>query len=59
MSADRQKLRKQLLAMEQGLRQVNAHLDNLNDEEVQRMGEEVDQLAFRYAKVLNLHVEDM
>ena len=59
MHNDRNSLRRKLQAIEQGLREVTAQLDHLTDEQVNRMGEEVDRLAFRYAKVLNLHLQDM
>ncbi len=59
MHNDRNSLRRKLQAIEQGLRGVTAQLDHLTDEQVNRMEEEVDRLAFRYAKVLNLHLQDM
>ncbi|MEW6524089.1 MAG: hypothetical protein AB1445_11100 [Bacillota bacterium] len=58
MRDPRNHLKDRLSAMERGLEGLVRRVDHLDDLEIDRMSREVDDLAVKYAKLLNLRVQE-
>jgi hypothetical protein len=58
MKDPRSQLKDRLTSMEKGLEGLARRVDHLRDTEVDRMCRELEDLSVRYAKLLNLRVQE-